>query len=75
VVSPTRREVKQRRSNVSIGSAYFPSPPSTILHANESHDVFREVLAYKIPGGSSEIMNDIGVRQSVKIAQIMGAKL
>ncbi|GAA5829104.1 hypothetical protein JCM5353_005282 [Sporobolomyces roseus] len=43
--------------------------------AEKIERLYREVLAYKIPGGSSEIMNDIGVRQSVKIAQIMGAKL
>lgn len=43
--------------------------------AEKIERLYREVLAYKIPGGSQEIMQDIGVRQSVKIAQIMGAKL
>ncbi|GAA5878916.1 hypothetical protein JCM16303_007228 [Sporobolomyces ruberrimus] len=37
--------------------------------------LYREVLAYSIPGGAVDIMKDIGVRQSVKVAQIMGAKL
>lgn len=37
--------------------------------------LYREVRAYTIPGGSSEIMLDIGVRQSIKVAAIMGAKL
>ncbi|GAA5980538.1 hypothetical protein JCM11641_006673 [Rhodosporidiobolus odoratus] len=37
--------------------------------------LYRDVKAYSIPGGSFEIMQDLGVRQSVKIAQIMGAKL
>jgi hypothetical protein len=32
-------------------------------------------ISYSIPGGSFEIMQDLGVRQSVKIAEIMGAKL
>ncbi|GAA5997899.1 hypothetical protein JCM5350_006749, partial [Sporobolomyces pararoseus] len=43
--------------------------------AEKIERLYREVLAYKIPGGSLEIMQDIGVRQSVKVAQIMGAKL
>ncbi|GAA5876614.1 hypothetical protein JCM8547_002422 [Rhodosporidiobolus lusitaniae] len=37
--------------------------------------LYRDVKAYSVPGGSFEIMQDLGVRQSVKIAQIMGAKL
>ncbi|KAI5476162.1 hypothetical protein MNV49_000380 [Pseudohyphozyma bogoriensis] len=37
--------------------------------------LYREVRAYTIPGGSSEIMLDLGIRQSIKIAEIMGAKL
>ncbi|GAA6027308.1 hypothetical protein JCM8097_002579 [Rhodosporidiobolus ruineniae] len=37
--------------------------------------LYRDVKAYSIPGGSYEIMQDLGVRQSVKIAEIMGAKL
>ncbi|GAA6010742.1 hypothetical protein JCM11491_002925 [Sporobolomyces phaffii] len=43
--------------------------------AEKVERLYREVLAYTIPGGSSEIMLDIGVRQSIKVAQIMGAKL
>ena len=35
----------------------------------------REVLAYAIPGGSEEIMSELGIRQSIKVAQFMGAKL
>ncbi|GAA5935702.1 hypothetical protein JCM10213_003665 [Rhodosporidiobolus nylandii] len=37
--------------------------------------LYRDAKAYSIPGGSFEIMQDLGVRQSIKIAQIMGAKL
>ena len=37
--------------------------------------VDREVRAYAIPGGSEEIMLDLGIRQAVKVAQFMGAKL
>ena len=37
--------------------------------------LYREAKAYSIPGGSAEIMIDLGVRQSIKIAEIMGAKL
>ncbi|KAH8923526.1 acyl-CoA dehydrogenase NM domain-like protein [Atractiella rhizophila] len=37
--------------------------------------LYREVRAYAIPGGSEEIMLDLGMRQAVKIAEIMGAKL
>ncbi|KAI8906269.1 acyl-CoA dehydrogenase/oxidase [Gorgonomyces haynaldii] len=37
--------------------------------------LYREVRAYAIPGGSEEIMLDLGIRQSVKVAQFMGAKL
>nr|KAJ3411293.1 hypothetical protein HK105_002662 [Polyrhizophydium stewartii] len=37
--------------------------------------LYREVRAYAIPGGSEEIMIDLGIRQSVKVAQFMGAKL
>jgi len=37
--------------------------------------LYREVRAYTIPGGSEEIMLDLGVRQQIKIAQIQGAKL
>ncbi|KXS18505.1 acyl-CoA dehydrogenase NM domain-like protein [Gonapodya prolifera JEL478] len=35
----------------------------------------REVRAYAIPGGSEEIMLDLGIRQSTKVHQVMGAKL
>ncbi|GAA5904104.1 hypothetical protein JCM8208_003448 [Rhodotorula glutinis] len=37
--------------------------------------LYRDAKAYSIPGGSFEIMQDLGIRQSVKVAQIMGAKL
>ncbi|TKA54290.1 hypothetical protein B0A53_03382 [Rhodotorula sp. CCFEE 5036] len=37
--------------------------------------LYRDAKAYSIPGGSFEIMQDLGIRQSVKIAEIMGAKL
>lgn len=36
--------------------------------------LYREVRAYSIPGGSEEIMLDLGVRQSLKIGTFMGAK-
>ncbi|KAJ3307011.1 hypothetical protein HDV03_003338 [Kappamyces sp. JEL0829] len=36
--------------------------------------LYREVRAYAIPGGSEEIMLDLGIRQAVKVAQFMGAK-
>ena len=38
--------------------------------------LYREVRAYAIPGGSEEIMIDLGIRQSVKVAELMrGSKL
>ncbi|KAI8823662.1 acyl-CoA dehydrogenase/oxidase [Fimicolochytrium jonesii] len=37
--------------------------------------LYREVRAYAIPGGSEEIMIDLGIRQSIKVAQLSGAKL
>jgi alkylation response protein AidB-like acyl-CoA dehydrogenase len=37
--------------------------------------LYREVRAYAIPGGSEEIMLDLGVRQSIKVGQFMGAKM
>ncbi|KAI9179087.1 hypothetical protein H9P43_005749 [Blastocladiella emersonii ATCC 22665] len=37
--------------------------------------LYREVRAYAIPGGSEEIMLDLGMRQSIKVAQMLGAKL
>lgn len=35
----------------------------------------REVRAYSVPGGSEEIMLELGIRQSTKIASFMGAKM
>ncbi|GAA5910744.1 uncharacterized protein JCM6883_000299 [Sporobolomyces salmoneus] len=43
--------------------------------AEKVERLYREVLAYSIPGGSTEIMKDISIRQATKVAQIMGAKL
>ncbi|KAF9585682.1 hypothetical protein BGW38_001235 [Lunasporangiospora selenospora] len=38
--------------------------------------IYREVRAYAIPGGSEEIMLDLGARQSIKVAKMLyGAKL
>ena len=37
--------------------------------------LYREVRAYAIPGGSEEIMLDLGIRQSIKVGQMMGSKL
>ncbi|KAJ3417555.1 hypothetical protein HDV05_000012 [Chytridiales sp. JEL 0842] len=37
--------------------------------------LYREVRAYAIPGGSEEIMLDLGIRQSLKVAQLMGSKM
>ncbi len=37
--------------------------------------LYREVRAYAIPGGSEEIMLELGMRQSIKVAQFMGSKL
>jgi alkylation response protein AidB-like acyl-CoA dehydrogenase len=37
--------------------------------------LYREVRAYAIPGGSEEIMMDLGVKQSLKVADHLGAKL
>ncbi|KAI9330291.1 putative acyl-CoA dehydrogenase [Obelidium mucronatum] len=36
--------------------------------------VYRDVRGFAIPGGSEEIMLDLGIRQSVKVSQAMGAK-
>lgn len=33
--------------------------------------LYREVRAYAIPGGSEEIMQDLGVRMSLKVAQVV----
>ncbi|OZJ04561.1 hypothetical protein BZG36_02702 [Bifiguratus adelaidae] len=43
--------------------------------AEKIERLYREVRAYAIPGGSEEIMLDLGVRQAVKMGQAMGAKL
>ncbi|KAF7722601.1 hypothetical protein EC973_002914 [Apophysomyces ossiformis] len=37
--------------------------------------LYREVRAFAIPGGSEEIMLDLGIRQSMKIGSFMGAKM
>ncbi|RCI06103.1 hypothetical protein CU098_009914 [Rhizopus stolonifer] len=37
--------------------------------------LYREVRAFAIPGGSEEIMLDLGVRQAVKVGSFMGAKM
>ncbi|KAF9272533.1 hypothetical protein BGZ74_005209, partial [Mortierella antarctica] len=37
--------------------------------------IYREVRAYAIPGGSEEIMLDLGMRQSIKVSMMNGAKL
>ncbi|RKP24039.1 putative acyl-CoA dehydrogenase [Syncephalis pseudoplumigaleata] len=37
--------------------------------------LYREVRAYAIPGGSEEIMTDLGMKQSLKVAQFLGAKI
>ena len=37
--------------------------------------LYREVRAYSIPGGSEEIMLDLGIRQAIKLSQMAGAKL
>ncbi|KNE70046.1 hypothetical protein AMAG_15035 [Allomyces macrogynus ATCC 38327] len=43
--------------------------------AEKVERLYREVRAYAIPGGSEEIMLDLGIRQSLKVAQVLGAKL
>ncbi|KAI8809547.1 putative acyl-CoA dehydrogenase [Cladochytrium replicatum] len=37
--------------------------------------IYRDVRGYAIPGGSEEIMLDLGIRQAAKINQLVGAKL
>ncbi|OTB02006.1 hypothetical protein M426DRAFT_323080 [Hypoxylon sp. CI-4A] len=37
--------------------------------------LYRDVRAYAIPGGSEEIMLDLSMRQSLKVAQVTGMKL
>ncbi|KAI8976006.1 acyl-CoA dehydrogenase/oxidase [Pilobolus umbonatus] len=43
--------------------------------AEKVERLYREVRAYAIPGGSEEIMLDLGVRQSMKVGAFMGAKM
>ncbi|CAG8671488.1 15751_t:CDS:2 [Rhizophagus irregularis] len=43
--------------------------------AEKVERLYREVRAYAIPGGSEEIMLDLGIRQSLRAAQPRGAKL
>ncbi|KAI8983530.1 acyl-CoA dehydrogenase/oxidase [Pilobolus umbonatus] len=43
--------------------------------AEKVERLYREVRAFAIPGGSEEIMLDLGVRQAVKVAAFMGAKM
>ena len=37
--------------------------------------LYRDVRAYAIPGGSEEIMLDLSIRQSLKVAEMGGMKL
>ncbi|KAI8917973.1 putative acyl-CoA dehydrogenase [Entophlyctis helioformis] len=37
--------------------------------------IYRDVRGMAIPGGSEEIMLDLGIRQAVKVSEMMGAKL
>ena len=37
--------------------------------------IYREVRAFAIPGGSEEIMLDLGVRQALKVAQMTSSML
>jgi alkylation response protein AidB-like acyl-CoA dehydrogenase/predicted heme/steroid binding protein len=37
--------------------------------------LYRDVRAYAIPGGSEEIMLDLSIRQSMRVAQMLGMKL
>ncbi|KAI8812808.1 putative acyl-CoA dehydrogenase [Cladochytrium replicatum] len=37
--------------------------------------IYRDVRGMAIPGGSEEIMLDLGIRQAAKVSQLMGAKL
>ncbi|KAI9843968.1 MAG: hypothetical protein M1837_006009 [Sclerophora amabilis] len=37
--------------------------------------LYRDVLAYKIPGGSEEIMLDLSIRQALRVHQALGMKL
>jgi len=40
---------------------------------NKVERLYREVRAYAIPGGSEEIMMDLGVRQTLKISKLVNA--
>jgi alkylation response protein AidB-like acyl-CoA dehydrogenase len=37
--------------------------------------LYRDVRVWAIGGGSEEVMLDLGIRQQIKIAQMLGAKL
>ena len=37
--------------------------------------IYREVRAFAIPGGSEEIMLDLGIRQSMKLYEMMRASM
>ncbi|KAJ3417081.1 hypothetical protein HDV05_006940 [Chytridiales sp. JEL 0842] len=37
--------------------------------------IYRDVRGFAIPGGSEEVMLDLGIRQALKVSQLMGAKL
>src|SRR4051794_37619270 len=37
--------------------------------------LYRDVKAYMIPGGSLEIMEDLSIRQALKVHQALGMKL
>ena len=37
--------------------------------------LYRDVLSYKIPGGSEEIMLDLSIRQSLRVHKALGMKL
>jgi alkylation response protein AidB-like acyl-CoA dehydrogenase len=43
--------------------------------AEKIERLYREVRGYAIPGGSEEIMLELGVKQSIKVSQMMGCKL
>ena len=37
--------------------------------------IYREVRAFAIPGGSEEIMLDLGIRQSMKLYEMIRANM
>ncbi|EPZ30990.1 acyl-CoA dehydrogenase NM domain-like protein [Rozella allomycis CSF55] len=43
--------------------------------AEKVERLYRDVRAYAIPGGSEEIMLDLGAKQAIKMSQLNGAKL